>query len=155
MAVQNKNVPTNKVDNNQKTATIDTKQPDENSKFLDTFLWLVVFILLGSAVAGNYLLNKFYGDFFDANSLYALLKGVGIVLVIVVAVVVAMFTTSGKKVLNFTKESYVEVRRVVWPTGTEARTTTIMVGVVTCAVALMLWIFDSIFLYGIRFITSL
>ncbi|MDY5780173.1 MAG: preprotein translocase subunit SecE [Succinivibrionaceae bacterium] len=148
----------NEVENNVKNTEVNQNQTDaesNGSSVLNFVLWLVVITLLCAAVAGNYFFNKFYADLFASNSLYALLKGLAVVVIILIAVVVALFTTSGKSVLNFTKESVREVKKVVWPTGTEARTTTIMIGVVTFVVALMLWIFDSIFLNVIRFITNL
>jgi preprotein translocase subunit SecE len=149
MAAQTKDTPS------QKKPQVEKNVVQSGNRLLDVALWIVVAVLLGTAIAGNYLLNKFYGDFFASSNLYALLKGVGVVIVIILAVIVAMFSTSGKNVLTFAKESYVELRRVVWPTPSEARTTTIIVGVVTCIVALMLWVFDTIFVNIIHLLTSL
>ncbi len=116
---------------------------------VDRLLWFVTLILLVVAITGNYLLNKYYADVFQ-NSMYALLKGAGVVILVALALLVARFTNLGRNVVTFAKESYIEVRRVVWPTGTEARTTTVLVGVVTFVVAFMLWIFDHIFIYLIN-----
>ena len=112
----------------------------------DIFLWTLSVILLVVAVGGNYYLNRQYESFFSENQLYQLFKALGVIFVIVMAVVTVGFTTTGRHVISFTRESYIEVRRVVWPTGQEARATTVYIGVVTVVVALMLWLFDMVFM---------
>ena len=84
--------------------------------------------------------------FFSENQLYQLFKAFGVIFVIVLSVVCVGFTATGRHVISFTRESYIEVRRVVWPTGQEARATTVYIGVVTVVVALMLWLFDMVFM---------
>ena len=112
----------------------------------DIFLWTLSVILLVVAVGGNYYLNRQYESFFSENQLYQLFKALGVIFVIVMAVVTVGFTTTGRHVISFTRESYIEVRRVVWPTGQEARATTVYIGIVTVVVALMLWLFDMVFM---------
>ena len=112
----------------------------------DIFLWALSVILLVVAVGGNYYLNRQYESFFSENQLYQLFKAFGVIFVIVMAVVTVGFNTTGRHVISFTRESYIEVRRVVWPTGQEARATTVYIGIVTVVVALMLWLFDMVFM---------
>ena len=112
----------------------------------DIFLWSLSVLLLIVAVGGNYYLNRQYESFFSENQLYQLFKAFGVIFVIVLSVVCVGFTATGRHVISFTRESYIEVRRVVWPTGQEARATTVYIGVVTVVVALMLWLFDMVFM---------
>ena len=112
----------------------------------DIFLWSLSVLLLIVAVGGNYYLNRQYESFFSENQLYQLFKAFGVIFIIVLSVVIVGFTATGRHVISFTRESYIEVRRVVWPTGQEARATTVYIGVVTVVVALMLWLFDMVFM---------
>ncbi len=130
------------------------KQAEQgNSKFLDIVLWSVVVVLLLVAIGGNYYVSKEYADLFDSNT-NVLIKGAVVIVLIVLACVVALFTKHGKALMVFAKESYIEVRRVVWPTGIEARKTTIIVGVVTLVVSCMLWLFDSVFMHAVSMLIS-
>jgi preprotein translocase subunit SecE len=154
MVSQNKKPSIDKNDVQTKKTHVE-EQNTSSFNLKDFVLWgLVVFLLL-LAIVGNLLVNQYYEDVFASNNLYVMLKGGLIVVLIVIALVIAMLTTLGKKYLSFGKESYIEVRKVVWPTGTEARTTTIMIGVITLIVSVMLSVFDFVFLSVIRFITSL
>lgn len=130
------------------------KQAESNgNSFVNILLWIVVVILLIAVIGGNYYVSKEYADVFE-SSMNSLLKGAAIIAVIVLACVVALFTKQGKALMLFAKESYIEVRRVVWPTGLEARKTTLIVGIVTLIVSCMLWIFDSVFMQVVSWLIS-
>lgn len=123
-------------------------QKEGNGKFfVNTLLWTLACLILVGTVVGNYYLNKHEGVYFEATKFNTFLQGFCAVVLIALSVVIAAFTSTGKKVIIFSKESYVEVRKVVWPTGQETRQTTLIIGVVTCVVSLMLFIFDQIFHY--------
>jgi preprotein translocase subunit SecE len=66
-----------------------------------------------------------------------LLIGVG------VGVAVALRSASGKEFIAFAKDSYREVRKVVWPTRKEAGQTTAIVFVFVLAMAIYLWVSDK------------
>ncbi len=120
----------------------------------NAFLWFLSVLLCAAAVFGNYYLNKEYGDVF-ADSVNALLKGVGVVVVVLLAVVVALFTNKGRQGLSFARESYIEVRKVVWPDAQKTKQVTIMVGFIAVLIAAMLWVFDMIFMFILDKINSI
>ncbi len=136
--------------------TVDASNAEKNSlSGKDVLLWGVAILLLIVAIGGNYALNKYYEDFFAESSLYQLLKAFGVIILILLSVVAMAFTKTGKHIINFARESYIEVRRVVWPTGQEARTTTVYVGIITVFVAFLLWVFDFIFMTLISLINKI
>lgn len=141
--------------NDVKDVGADKLNASNNSKFYDFVLWVFVALILVGVIGGNYFITKNYSQFFETNDLYSLLKGLVIVLLVVFALGVACLTNMGKSVLTFSKESYVEVRRVVWPTKQEARQTTIIIGVVASVVAIMLWFFDVIFMWLLSALDSI
>ncbi|MGN1393204.1 MAG: preprotein translocase subunit SecE [Succinivibrionaceae bacterium] len=143
-----------RVENTAKDVT-DLNKNEVVSNGKNIFLWAVVFVILTSAIIGNYYVTDSYREFFQSNSLYSVIKGLIVFCFIAIAIFVAAFTNSGRRVVNFSKESYIEIRRVVWPTKQEARQTTIIVGVVATVVAIMLWIFDLIFMSVLTFIDSI
>ncbi|WP_308363843.1 MULTISPECIES: preprotein translocase subunit SecE [unclassified Microbulbifer] len=100
---------------------------------LDGLKWLLVVLLVGTAVAGN----SYYVDF---PLLYRVLA---IVALCLVALAVAVNTAKGNAFWNLLREAQTEVRRVVWPSRQEATQTTLIVVVITLITALILWALDS------------
>ena len=115
------------------------------SNVKNVVLWILSAVILVFAIGGNYVLLKQYSEFFEQNALYSLFRGIGLIVLILVSLLVLVFTTQGKKVVTFSKESVNELRKVVWPTWPETRQTTGIVCVVACLVAVMRCIFDLIF----------
>ncbi len=118
---------------------------NQTSGSLDSVKWVLVFLLLGGAVFGNY----YYGEM---SPLY---RALGVVAAVVVAGFVAMQTEKGRNAVSFAKESRTEVRKVVWPTRQEAIQTTAIVLVATMIMSLILWGLDSALFAIVNFITSL
>jgi len=112
---------------------------------LDTFKWLVVFALLAGVIAGNYT----YGE------ISVLYRALGAVFGVVVAGFIAATTLKGSTFLTFAKDSRTEVRKVVWPSTTEANQTTLIVLAATIIVALLLWGLDGIIVRLVGFITGI
>ena len=110
----------------------------------DTLLWGLVFIILATAVVGNYLLND----------VVAAVRALGVVVVIAAAGAVALQTTKGKATLAFARESRLEVRKVVWPTRQEAIQTTLIVLAVTAVMGLLLFILDGALVWLVNLITG-
>ena len=63
-------------------------------------------------------------------------------------------TDMGHNVWGFMLEAKLEVRKVVWPSGTETWQTTLMVFAMVFFVGLILWLFDMFLFWGIRFLTG-
>ncbi|MEW6999746.1 preprotein translocase subunit SecE [Colwelliaceae bacterium BS250] len=118
---------------------------NQPSGSLDTVKWVLVFLLLGSAIVGNY----YFGE------MSVLLRAGAVVAIVVVAGFIAMQTQKGTDGLAFAKEARTEVRKVVWPTRQEAVQTTGIVLVATVFMALVLWGLDSLLYALVSFITSI
>lgn len=74
----------------------------------------------------------------------SILLRVGIALVsIVVALAVAATSQQGMALIDFSKGSRIELRKMVWPTRPETIQTTIIVIVLVVIVALFLWLIDA------------
>ena len=78
--------------------------------------------------------------YFDAHSL--LLRVVGMLAVVGVAVAIAMQTEVGRSTWAFIGDAKMEVRKVVWPSRQETIQTTLVVFVMVLLMALVLWFFD-------------
>ena len=100
---------------------------------LDWLKWLVVVVLVGGGVYGNW--------YFQNESL--LYRVVGLLALAAVAIVVALQTDKGRSTWTLMKESRAEIRRVVWPKREELIQTTIIVLVLVLIFALILWLLDS------------
>lgn len=116
----------------------------ESSSAVDTFKWIVVFVLLAAAVVGNYL----YGDMSVA------LRAAGVVVVMAAGLGVAATTNKGKAAISFAREARMEVRKVVWPTRQETMQTTLIVLAVSIVMALALWGLDGIMVRLVSFATG-
>ena len=128
-----------------------TKAPEQieagvKSKGLNTTLWIVAIVLLAVASIGN--------TYFASH--FALVVRVLLLVVLVIgAVAVAAITNQGQKAIGFMKESRTELRKIIWPTRSEATQTTFIVIAMCIVVSLVLWGFDTIIVALINFITNL
>ena len=66
-----------------------------------------------------------------------------------VAAVVAAFSPSGKRFIAFCRESWEELRRVVWPTRKETVNTTGIVMAFVVAVSIYLFLVDKLIEWGL------
>ena len=95
--------------------------------------------ILGAGVYGYYQLPAIMGP--DVS----ILARVGLVLVsIVVSIAVALSSQYGASLIEFSKGSRIELRKMVWPTRPETIQTTAIVLVLVIIVALFLWMIDAI-----------
>ena len=117
----------------------------DNAGSLDTVKWLLVVVLLGTAVGGNY----YFGE------MSVLVRAIGVVVAVAVALFIAAKTVKGAQFVNFASESRTEVRKVVWPTREEATQTTLIVLAATFVMALLLWGLDGVAVRVVSFITGL
>ncbi|WP_371374552.1 preprotein translocase subunit SecE [Thalassotalea aquiviva] len=112
---------------------------------LDTPKWMLVILILGGIVFGNY----YFGE------ASVLIRAVAAVAGVVIAGLVAMQTEKGRNAMAFAKEARTEVRKVVWPTRQEAVQTTGIVLVATLIMSLLLWLIDTLLYKAVNFITSI
>ena len=117
----------------------------------DKVLWLLALALIVIAIGGNYYYTKFI--VLDESSLERLLRVGAVIVVIALGLLVTLFTTKGRKLLAFGRDSYTELRKVIWPTRTEATQTTFIVFAAVCLVSIFLYLCDLVFLQIVRIIT--
>ena len=97
-------------------------------------LMLVVGVLL--VVAG-------FVGFFWLNGQEWYVRGAALIVGLIAGVAVGLLSAPGKGFIAFAKDSYKEVRKVVWPTRKEASQTTLVVFGFVLVMALFLWICDK------------
>jgi preprotein translocase subunit SecE len=122
-----------------------TSTENQTSGSLDIVKWSITFLLLAAAVIGNY--------YFAQESV--LIRAVGVVVAIALALLMAMQTEKGRMAVAFAKEARTEVRKVVWPTRQEAIQTTGIVLLATVFMSLLMWGLDSLLFWIVGFITGL
>ncbi len=111
---------------------------------LDWLKWLVALILLLAGVVANY----YYSE------ISMLWRTPAWFLVLAVAGAIISKTQKGQWVIEFFRDSRMELRKVVWPTREETMQTTLMVAVMVIVLALLLWGMDSILLWLIGWLTG-
>ena len=99
---------------------------------MDTAKLLVAVTIIVGAILGFY--------YFDAYS--QLLRVLGLLALVGVAVLIAYQTVMGQRVWQFASSAKVEVRKVVWPTRQETVQTTLIVFVMVLIMGIVLWLFD-------------
>ena len=84
-----------------------------------------------------------------ANSFYSyvglLYRVIGVILVLSASLVILRYTEFGNQAYVLITQSFVEVRKVVWPNRTETTQTTFIVAAAVIAASLILWGLDSLF----------
>ena len=118
---------------------------EEQGSSLDVVKLVVSLALLIAGIAGFYYFESWQGE-----SVSLLLRVVGLLLAGGLAVVIALTTLSGKRLMGFMKDSRLEVRKMVWPTRNETLQTTLMVMVIVLVLAIFLWIVDSLLGWGVK-----
>lgn len=112
---------------------------EEQGSSFDTLKLGISIALLIAGISGFYYFETWHGE---AVSL--LFRVLGLLLVVGLAVVIALMTLSGKRLLSFMKDSRLEVRKMVWPTRAETIQTTLMVMVIVLILSIFLWGVDSL-----------
>jgi len=105
----------------------------------DKLMLLAAVVLVAAGVVGFYVLGN--------QEWY--IRGAVLALGMVAGVVVALLSMTGKTFIGFAKESYREVRKVVWPSRKEASQTTLVVFGFVLVMAIYLWGSDKTIEYVI------
>ena len=106
---------------------------------LDTIVWVVVAALVTAGVVGN--------SYYDTQSV--LYRVLALLVLALVAGGVALLSSQGRAFVGMLRDSWVEVRKVVWPTKQESVQTTWVVVVFVAILALVLWGVDSLLSVGV------
>ncbi len=84
-----------------------------------------------------------------ANSFYSyvglLYRVIGVIFVLSASLAILRYTEFGNQAYVLITQSFVEVRKVVWPNRTETTQTTFIVAAAVIAASLILWGLDSLF----------
>ena len=122
---------------------MDTKV-EEQPTFVDTAkLALAIVIVLGGLVGYYY--------FADSSGL---LRALGVIVAVAVAVVVAFTSLQGRLLWRFIQGARVELNKVVWPTREETIQTTLVVLVVALFGGVFFWLLDLLLLWVTTRITG-
>ena len=121
------------------------------SPALSAFFWTISVLLVAGAILGNWYYTSFVAV--DEGNLSRLLRVAIVIVGFAVALIVALLTNKGRTLLQFGRQSYTELRKVVWPTRQEAVQTTFIVFVAVCVVSLFLYLCDIVFLQLVRLFT--
>ncbi len=114
---------------------------------IDIILWVIALILLVGAMMVSQYLPAYWAP---ANDVWV---RVGVILAcIVVALGLLYATHQGKGFVRLLKDSRIELRRVTWPTKQETVTTSWQVLAVVVIAAILLWCFDYILGWLMKFI---
>ena len=118
-----------------------------SSSPLDIVLWVIALGLLIAATLVNQHLPAYWAP---ANDIWV---RVGVILsCIIVALGLLYATHQGKGFVRLLKDSRIELRRVTWPTKQETVTTSWQVLVVVVVTSIVLWCFDYLLGWAIKFI---
>ena len=109
----------------------------------DVLKWGLVVILVASGIVANYYFSEYA---------WSLRLAAWIVLAII-AGAIALRTNKGRNILEFAKESRVELRKVVWPTRHETVQSTAIVAVMVLIMGLLLWAVDSLLMWVVAHFT--
>jgi preprotein translocase subunit SecE len=111
---------------------------------LDTVKLLLAVGIVVGAIFGFYYL--------DAYS--PLLRAIGLLALVGVAVALVYQTAKGRAVWEFAAASKMEVRKVVWPSRQETVQTTLIVFVMVLIMGIVLWLFDMALAAILRVLTG-
>ncbi len=89
----------------------------------------------------------------DETSLSRLTRVLLVIIGLIAALATALLTNKGRSLLQFARQSYTELKKVVWPTRQEAVQTTFIVFVAVFIVSLFLYLCDIVFLEIVRLFT--
>ncbi len=93
--------------------------------------------------AGVLLVLAGFVGFFWLGSQEWYVRGAALAVGVIAGVAVGLLSAPGKGFIAFAKDSYKEVRKVVWPTRKEATQTTLVVFAFVFIMAVFLWICDK------------
>ena len=93
--------------------------------------------------AGVLLVLAGFVGFFWLGSQEWYVRGAALAVGVIAGVAVGLLSAPGKGFIAFAKDSYKEVRKVVWPTRKEASQTTLVVFGFVLIMAVVLWICDK------------
>jgi preprotein translocase subunit SecE len=120
------------------------KKIDTVTYRLDALKWLVITGLLGAGFVVSY-------RFSTQPMLYLLL---GWLVLLTLVTLIGIKTERGAALREFSRDSRIELRKVVWPSRQETVQTTLVVIAMILIASLILWGIDLIIMWAIAKITT-
>lgn len=111
---------------------------------MDKIKFLIVLLLVAAGIYGFY-------HFADEAFLF---RVIGLIVMIAMAFGLAVTTQAGANGVSFSRAAVIEMRKTVWPSKKETMQTTAIVMVMVVIMGLVLWLFDTILVSIIRWLTS-
>lgn len=122
-----------------------SSKAEQQTSSLDTVKLIFSLVLLLVGIGGFYYFATWNGE-----PVSVLIRVLGLLALIAVAVVIAATTEKGRNLVTFLKDSRMEVRKMVWPTRAETMQTTLMVMVIVLLLSLFLWLVDMLLGWGVK-----
>ena len=119
------------------------KSETQTSK-LDTFKLLSAGLIVLVALSG----------FYYFSSYLLVIRVIGLLIALGVAVGIIMTTEIGSELLGFLQDSRTELRKVVWPTRSETLQTSLAVIVMVILSGVFLWLLDMLLFWIVRILTG-
>lgn len=120
------------------------KEENQEETRQDWPKWLLAVILLLAGLIGNH----YYSE------VSMPIRTLGWLAIVAIAGFVASKTAKGMWVIEFFRDSRMELRKVIWPTREETMQTTLVVAVMVIVLALVLWGMDGVLVWLIGWLTG-
>ena len=111
---------------------------------LDTIKLALAVLIVAAGIGGFY----YFGE------VSQLLRVLGLLVIIGIAVAIALTSEPGRTLWRFATDSRVELRKVVWPSRQETLQTTLIVIVVVLIMGVFLWLVDMLLLNIVKALTG-
>lgn len=121
------------------------------SPAVSAVFWTVSLVLVCAIIFGNYYYTNFV--VVEESTLSRLLRVLAVIFGLIIALSVSLLTNKGRALIQFSRQAYTELKKVVWPTRQEAVQTTFIVFIAVSVVSLFLYLCDIVFLQIVRVFT--
>lgn len=121
-------------------------KPETTNKFD-----VVKFVLIAILIIGGFVAHYYFDHV--AQIPWPIIV-VGWLILVCIAAFIALQTAAGRKFWKFVREARNEMRKVVWPTRQQTMKVTFMVIAIVIVFAVIMWIFDTILLHAVNWLTG-
>ena len=121
------------------------------SPAVSAVFWTVSLVLVCAIIFGNYYYTNFV--VVEETTISRLLRVLAVIFGLIIALSVSLLTNKGRALIQFSRQAYTELKKVIWPTRQEAVQTTVFVFVAVSVVSLFLYLCDIVFLQIVRVFT--
>ena len=120
------------------------------SPALSAIFWTISLLIVVAVIFGNYYYTT--KVLVDESNIARLVRVLVVILGFVIALVVALLTNKGRTLLQFGRQAYTELKKVVWPGFDDVVSSIKVVLLSTLFVAIVLGLLDWLFVSGMNLI---